>query len=261
MLERMGTWFSGVSAVSLGFGILFLFAATVAVGFYGGKKNPNPQASELFPSTLLGLLALLLSFTFSMAVGRYEDRRKIVVNEANAIGTAFLRADTLPQDEVAHAKELIRQYVQNRIEFFDSGEDAVRFDKAVGEGNKLTAQLWARAATLAKTDRTPVMSLYLDSLNNFFDLGSERLLAVENHVPHPLFSYLVVLAVVALAALRSQQGQKHGLQKQSARALPYVLAILIASAITLARDLDSPRSGMIQVSQTPMLLLLGAVSR
>lgn len=261
MLKRMGTWFSGFSAVSLGFGMLLLFSAFVAVGFYRGTKNPNPHASELFPSTLLGLLALLLSFTFSMAIGRYEDRRKIVVNEANAIGTAFLRADTLPEGEVAHAKELLRQYVQNRIEFFDSGEDAARFEKAVGDGSKLSQQIWSRAATLAKTDRTPVMSLYLDSINSLIDRGSERLLAIENHVPHPLFSYLVVLAVVALAALSYQQGQKHGVESGAVRALPYVLAILIASAISIAHDLDSPRSGMIQVSQTPMLLLLGAVSK
>jgi hypothetical protein len=101
---------------------------------------------------IIGLLALLLAFTLSMAISRYETRRHLVLDEANAIGTTYLRAKMLPPAYTTDAANLLRQYVANRLEFFNAGIDQARIQAAGDQATQLQQQLWSIAIAASAQD-------------------------------------------------------------------------------------------------------------
>ena len=233
-----------------------LFLLAIEVGFRLGRRN-RPNIGEHAKSqintiqgAMLGLLALLLGFTFAMAISRYEARKQLVLDEANAIGTTFLRAQLLPQPQRQEVSQLLRQYVEVRMKFYKASVDPARLREAEKQTGQLHLHLWSYAAALGEKDpRAVTVGLFLQSLNEVIDLDSKRLTALENHVPQII---LVLLYSVALAA-NGLIGYGCGLGGRRNFYVTLTASMLIAFVILVIVDLDRPRRGLIRVGQERML--------
>ena len=205
---------------------------------------------------MLGLLALLLGFTFAMAVGRYEKRRELVLDEANAIGTTYLRASLLPQAHQAAVEDLLRRYVDVRLAFYGAGADRTRQAAAEKNAAKIQRELWSHAIAAGKETPSPIVATFISTLNETIDLDAARLHALRTHVPGAV--WLLVLAVSACGCCASGYGA--GASGARSAFANIALPLLIAVVITLIADLDRPRHGLIGINQQPLLDLKGSLA-
>ena len=198
---------------------------------------------------MLGLLGRLLGFTFATSVGRYESRRAMVLSEANAIGTTYLRASLLPKLHWAGVESLLRHYVDVRIEFYDVGRDQAKQAAAEEAATRLQRELWAHAVAAGKETPSPLITSFISSLNETIDLDAARLNALRTHVPGA--AWLLVLAVaVSGCCVSGYSGGASGARSAFTNAM---LPLLVAVAITLIADMDRPRRGLIGISQQPLV--------
>lgn len=193
--------------------------------------------SDFTSSTVLGLLALLLGFTFSMAITRYEARKNIVVREANAFGTAYLRSKLVDHPQAQELRQLLEVYLSERIADY----------RWTAETQSLQGQIWQVVTNVTAKDRSAVSSLLVDSLNAVFDIRAEAEFACSNHVPEIIYYVIIIVAIVGIAS------QGHG------RLSALFLAMLVSIVIVLIQDLDRPTGGFIQVSQSSLLDLQKAL--
>lgn len=198
-----GEWLYGRSELLISVVILAVLVLAVEVGYRAGARaaatvsdGAKSHLGTIFGG-ILGLLGLLLGFTFAMSLSRYDLRKNLVTQEANAIGTAFLRAQLLPEPEKQEVADLLRKYVNIRIDFFQTGVDQLRLDQIDGETNKLQDEIWLRlSSAIARDDRPVTTGLFQQSLNEAFDLQVDRLAAMENHVPESVLILLVLIALL-----------------------------------------------------------------
>ena len=247
----------------LGLGLIFsgsmvFFLVGDEVGFRLGRwRRPYVEEdarSEIITiqGAMLGLLALLLGFTFSMAMTRFEVRKQQVLDESNAIGTTYLRAQLMPEPPRKAVSDLLRQYVAVRLQFYRAGIAGHGFRQAVDQTERLQLQLWSRATAWADKDpRAVTAGLFLQSLNETIDLHSKGLTALENHVPAII---LVLLYFVALAAI-GLLGYGCGLAGRRNFMVTMVASVLIAAVILVIIDLDRPQRGLIRVGLGRMVEL------
>jgi len=198
---------------------------------------------------VLGLLGLLLGFTFAMAASRYETRRELVVQEANAIGTTYLRAALLPDSQRKQVEDSLRRYVEVRIAFYEAGEDDQRLAVAEQESAVLQKEVWNTAVAAGKEAPSPLTATFITSLNETIDLDATRVNALRSQVPGAV--WLLVMAVATCGCCASgyaagSSGVRNGFAN-------LVLPILVAIVITLIADLDRPRGGLIGIKQQPLL--------
>jgi len=201
---------------------------------------------------LLGLLALLLGFSFAMAVGRYDARRALVIKEANAIGTTLLRTEFLPAEQRNEARKLLRAYVDSRLEFVNARLDEEWLKKTFTTAASLQAQLWSIATTATTQDpRSVPAGLFVTTLNEMIDVSEERVAAFYNNVPQPIIALLVAVSSGALGLIG------YGCGLVGRRHLPSTILFSVLSVMVLivVLDIDRPRQGLIQVSQGSMLRL------
>lgn len=215
------------------------------------KSDPDDDdsGSGYVLSGALGLLGLLTAFVFGMAADRYEGRRQLVLAEANAISTAALRYDLLPEPHRSVLIKSMADYVKVRRAFFDEGADMEKVKAAEDRTEAVQAVIWAQMGQAVKTpEGGPLVNLVVNSTNEMFDLAAARHAALEARVPGRAMHVLILYAVVAAAILG------HGLAPGGRRHLISTsgLFVLIALAISLIIDLDSPRVGSVHVSQAPM---------
>ncbi|MDO8876405.1 MAG: hypothetical protein Q8M24_07015 [Pseudolabrys sp.] len=210
------------------------------------------QANAVLVS-MLGLLALLLAFTFSAALQRYDDRSRAVVAEANAIGTTYLRVQLLPRGMHDDVQALLRQYLDNRIQ--EGGvdfADAAKRQSLLQQAKRIEAQLWSQAVSAAEQDGRPVTSgLFIQSLNELIDASGTRKAANDRHVPEVVIFLLFATVLITTAIL----GFASGIAGHRVTLAAFVLVMLITLVVYLIIDLDRPRRGSIQVSQESMLSL------
>ncbi len=223
-----------------------------AVGKRGAKHHNDESKSQVgaVQGSLLGLLALLLGFTFSLALNRYDDRSKAVVAEANAIGTAWLRTDMVGEDRQADTKALMSRYGILRLEAGRVPASAHdRRTELVGAAENVFGQLWALAAAEAAEKPGPVSMGFAASLNDMIDALGARDAAIERHVPE-LVLFLMFATFVLLGAIL---GYSSGLTAVKAGFPVYAMLILIVVLVFVIIDLDRPRRGMIEVNQAAMV--------
>lgn len=239
------------------FALLFLalILVTTELGFrYGRRAGARQDEAEksfigAVEGGILAILGLLLGFTMNMAVNRFDARRHLVLEEANAIGTSFWRAQMAPAPEGPEMTNLLRNYVEARLQFGAAGEDSARMEAARDRAAGLQAELWSRASAFAQKDpRSVPAGLLLQSLNQTFDLEAARWAALNAHIPKRVIRVDAVVAVIgALLA-----GYNLGLGGRR-RALTLALfSLCIALVLGEIVDLDQPRKGTIRENQQPM---------
>jgi hypothetical protein len=199
---------------------------------------------------VLGLLALMIGFTFAMALTRFEARRDAVLNEANAIGTTALRARLLPAPHSAEALKSVREYVKIRLDITQRVVTATELKAAIGRSNEIQEALWRNAKGLAAKDTGVVPTgLFIQTLNEMIDSQGKRLHALQSRVPNIVFLALYGVAIVAFMFA----GYANGLEARRVRLPIYVMGALVSAVILLIQDLDRPATGFINVSQQPMI--------
>ncbi len=208
-------------------------------------------------SAMLGLLALMLAFTFSMALSRFEARRDALLNEANAIGTTALRARLLPEPQRSETLKLLQEYVQIRIDIAQRSTSLAELTPAVDRSNALQEALWQQAKAMAFKDKGAVPTgLFILSLNEMIDDQGKRLSALRNRIPNSVLLTLFAIAVVACAFA----GYANGLDVQRTRVPVYVMGLLVSAVIYLIIDLDRPSAGFITNNQQPMIDLAASIT-
>jgi hypothetical protein len=200
--------------------------------------------------SILGLLAFLLAFTFGLAATRFDARRQAVLEEANAIGTAYLRTRLLPEPERAEAARLLREYVGARLPDMRQSDVSQVVTRAITRSQQLQEQLWSQAIAAAEKKPTPITGLFVQSLNEVIDLHAKRLLiGTRNRIPISIWAGLVGLALLGMAAVGYQAGLS------ATRRSPAMLGMVLAFAgvLFLIADLDRAHEGFLMVSQQPMI--------
>jgi hypothetical protein len=213
------------------------------------ERTPGEQEGPtgMLVGSILALLAFLLAVTMGMASDRFDARRANVLDEANAIGTTYLRAGYLPEPASSQTRELLREYVPLRIVITD--KENVAAD--IARSTALLSQMWTIGEGVAKTtNQGDLVSLYLDSLNQTIDLHERRITAgIYSRVPETVLLLLIGGSALSLLMV----GYSAGLTKRRSLLSAVVLVLALGAVITIVVDLDRPREGFIQVSQQPLI--------
>ena len=232
----------------------FLLLLIAEIGYRMGKSVPAREdeaaKSEIggYLGAVLGLLALLLGFTFSMALNHYDLRRSLVVQEANSIGTTYLRASFLPGEAREISRRLLREYVELRVRDADALLNQSSLLKQVAG---IQDALWKQAESSAGLAATPITASYITSLNEMIDLASTRLAAARYRVPVALWLMLLIVALFGMWAA----GFSAGVNGKRALFLTIGLPVLITLVLLLITDISSPLRGLIRNDETSMLEL------
>jgi hypothetical protein len=231
--------------------LVALFAAS-EIGRWVGARNAERGESHVstLESSILGLLALMISFTFAMALSRYDARRDAVLTEANAIGTTALRARMLPAPHNSEILRLLREYVQLRLDVTLDSSPRSALTAAIVRSSAIQELLWQQARAVAIKDNAMVPTgLFVQSLNDMIDEQEKRLTALRNSVPT-----IVVLALYGIAIVTSGiAGYAEGRELRPSRLPVYLLYATVAAVILLIQDLDRPGGGFITINQQPMI--------
>lgn len=200
---------------------------------------------------VFALFGLLVAFTFSGAASRFEDRRGLVNDEANAIGTAWLRVDLLPAETQPAIRDEMRRYLDDRLRAYDNVTNLQEAYRHITESEKRQGEIWRLAIAACRSDSSPATtSLMVPALNEAFDLAATRLAATWNHPPTVIFILLVALALVCsfLAG--------HGMSTDNPNRIYAVgFALVIALVVYVILDLEFPRLGFIRMDDADRLLI------
>lgn len=197
--------------------------------------------------SMLCLLAFILAFTFSLAAARFDSRRQMVVEEANAIGTTFLRAGILPDDRGENIRERLEDYVNARLEVVETGD----IEKVLSRSEQLNRELWNDAEMLGKNFPDPiVVGLFIQSLSEMIDVHAKRVLVgLQNRLPIFLWATLFVVTILTMAGV----GYHEGLSKSNRSVAILVLVLSFSAVMTMVVDLDRPQKGYMTVKQQAMV--------
>ena len=234
------------------------FVITVALsllcvegGFRLGHQNADKeQQTAVGPmvSSMLSLLAFMITFTFGLAAARFDDRRVLVTEESNAIGTVYLRTGVIEEPFKTNAKNLLREYVDTRIK--DVGQ---KIDPTQSKAELLQDKLWQQASLMGqKSPYSQVGALYIDSLNHMIDVYAKRIAArLRARVPESIWFTLFLIAAISMVGT----GYNCGIGGRRGLLTSIMLATTFSAVILLVIDLDRPGQGFIQANQQAMIEL------
>lgn len=238
---------------------IFVMASTIFFlamegGYRLGKWRHAVVAEEketpvgAMVGSVLGLLAFLLAFTFGLAATRFEERRHTVLEEANAIGTTYLRTRLLPEPQRTETARLLREYVDVRVQ----GVQEHMPEKVLARSEQLQELLWAEAVKAAAKSRDPITGLFIQSLNETIDVHAKRVLVgMRSRIPLSIWMGLYGLAILGMISMGYQAGLS------ATRRSPAMLGLVLGFAIVmlLIADLDRGFEGFLTVGQQPMIEL------
>lgn len=235
----------------ISFLILWLLAWIAATRFHVLRRLMREEHVEfnVVQGATLTLLALIIGFSFSMALTRYDQRKNLEEEEANAIGTEYLRLDFLPDADAARARQLLVEYVGQRVLFYTTREenDLAQIDQRT---SKLQNEMWSIVQKAAAAQPTPPMAVAVMGMNDVLNSQGYTLAAWRNRIPAA--AWWLMFAIAACATMLVGIGL---LKPESGRRLLPLLPLVIAIAFCLIADIDSPRHGMIRVVPVNLLSL------
>ena len=228
--------------------IIILFAGVAELGAWGGRyfRGSGNKGEDMgtLAGSALGLLALLLAFTFSLALSRYEVRRALVLDEANAIGSTANFALMLPEPAKGSVLSMLRDYGAVRIGLgvpYDPG----KLERDVAKSLDLQSRLWQQAvAVSAMAPQSRPASQFAAALDEMIKIHEKRLMALRYHVPNAVIVMLLAVAIVAMVFT----GYQVGLLETRLREVSLLMAATVGIVIVMVFDLDQPSRGLIQVS-------------
>lgn len=258
-MQHSGILF-GFSSVSIAVALFVAILVCNEISYRIGKLIQSRTDEEVKSQTgavqasILGLLALLLGFTFSMSMQRYDNRTMALIDEANAIGTAILRAELLPEVQRESAKKLLAEYVRVRVAISATDltrkEERDQYREAI---SGLQSSLWDLAVSATNADpRAVTTGSFVSSLNQMIDQQGKRSAILQAHVPEPILLLLLCVFVSSIGIM----GYSAGLSGRRIVAPLLLVSLLITLIVFIIVDLDRPKRGMIKVDQTALTELI-----
>ncbi|MFW2373156.1 MAG: hypothetical protein ACN4GM_08545 [Gammaproteobacteria bacterium] len=239
--------------------IIFVYVGTIVfiliafeIGYQSGKyarsyyQTKDDTTHGGIMGGVLAMMAFVLALTFSMTASRFEHRKQTLLDEVNAIYTAYLRADLLAQPQQTEVKRLLREYVDMRL----AGIEKAKRDKAINRSLELQQLLWNQVVSAAKENPSKLSILPVQSINDIIDIHEKRIAAVlHERIPRNIWLTLYAITAFSMVTMGSQGGLA-----KTRRLIQVIPAVLAFSAlITLIVDLDRPAElGLIKVSQQAM---------
>lgn len=220
------------------------------ISYFSYKKGMAHQAqireknNESITASILGLLSLFLSFTFSMVVHRYEQRRELAIAEANAISAAYTRLQFLKESPGINIKDLYVRYIDTRLDFYKKNLSRVDFGPSLEIKHKIIDHM----KTVTLKERGALESAYSFALTDMFETGNERSWMLIKTLPPPIYVIILMIACFGFSALNYDRGFKE--DNSHYRAAIYIAIFCLL--YTLIFDLDHSNTGIIQISQDAM---------
>jgi len=215
-------------------------------GAFIGRRRRSVEAAEhrdldVIVAASLTLLGLIIGFTFSMAVARYDQRKNYEEEEANAIGTEYLRAGLLPAADAARARKLLTSYLDQRILFYTT-DDEKHVDHMNATTSRMQSELWSAVEAPATLRPTPTVALAVSGMNDVINRQGYTQAAYWNRIPIAAWRLMELIAIFCNVLVGFNA------QKAEARAVKFfVLPLLVAISFLLISDLDAPHGGVIRV--------------
>ena len=240
---------------------LALIAGVVAaheIGFWLGSLSrstdqPLDQQVALVRTSTAALVAFLIGFAFSGAGSRFIDRLDIIVKEANALGTAYLRADTIAEPQRGELKAALKEYTADRVTLL-SREGRDQIEPLLAKVSGLHERMW-RSAIKGTQDNAPLMAVVLPPINEVVDLHSVHLAMARRHFPIPIMALLLGTASISVAMIGFGNGRGH----RRFSLLDSVYGAVLAVALWMTIDLDYPGVGTIGLSNRVLVDALAAI--
>ncbi len=254
MYDISSIWIAGALFVSMI--VVIEFGVRLGLGRQALQTEASRGQIVAVQASFLGVLALLLGFTFSLSLSRFDGRSQAVVDEANAIGTAYLRTDLLTTPHRDRAKELLRAYVDSRVR--SSAISLAReADRAamIAEAERLQSAIWNVAVEAAAAKPDAVTFGFVSAVNDMIDSLGRRDAALNRHVPEAVLQILYGTFLLAGLII----GYASGIAGHRPSFVTYVLVLLVVVLVFIIIDLDRPRRGMIQVSHASLIELQSGV--
>ena len=242
-------------AAGLFFGMLLLFEVGRRIGTVRLARDPDGLAKGAAPveAAVFGLLGLLLAFTFSGAASRFEERRHLIAEEANAIGTAYLRIDLLPTGTQPEIRRIFVRYLDVRVAAYRDAADATVSAARLAETDALQRQIWAKVvAACRQPEAMPQAAIVLlPALNAMIDITTTRSVAMQNHPPRVIFFLLAGLSLISALLVG------YVMSGAVVRSWFYMLIVAATMSLTLyvILDLEYPRLGLIRIDAADQTLI------
>ena len=241
--------------ISVALGLLALLVIALELGFRIGSRDRREGDAGAtgqigaVQGAVLGLLGLLLAFSFAAAGSRFLERQDLITTEANAIGTAALRADLLAEPHRSALRSALKNYTNHRIDAADRLRFGLR-PEDFAEVDRMHAEIWS-AAIAGVNDRPPTMLSVLAPVNEVFDLHTTRMSSGRKKIPPLVIGVLLGCSLLAMGVM----GYSAGLSGRRRAPLTVSLAIIVAASLWITYDLDHPRAGLLQLSEAPLKAL------
>lgn len=245
------------------FGAFCAFVLATETGYRLGrihlKREDEGAADHVkgLQAALLGLLSLLLGFSFAMATSRFDVRKGLVQEEVNSIGTVWQRAELLDEPLREEISRLLVAYVDARVDFMKAGTDVSRLDRTIDEASAKEREIWNAVRSAAREHNGgPYMSLMVPALNDMVNLKWKRRTMMDNHVPPPVLFLLFSVAMGAFAFI----GFNYGLSGRRRMVSSAFYAGLISLVLATIIDIDRARTGFIQIDENGLTRLQEAIA-
>ncbi len=240
------TLLAGIADKSiLAFGLILLVVQLLAhaAGYWLGRRRRGSAAGSenvnVVVGAMLGLLAFVLALTLSFANARFAERRAGTLAEANAIGTAWLRAEAIDHPRGKEIARLLEEYTQVRRDYVVGGRDRDQLSELNQNTSNLQSSMWGNMTVIVHDQRDPVSTSLMSALNEVFDEGSVERFAFDLRLPPEVFWLLIGMTVLSVAAL----GYQFGLKGNPSGVLLLLLTVMWTAVIVDILDLASPRLG------------------
>lgn len=237
------------------FGSLLIAEAGYRVGRWRHVRAQGEQEAPVaaISASVLGLLAFMLAFAFGLAASRFDDRRLAVLEEANAVGTTYLRAHMLPDPYKTEIKQKLVRYTELRAKELT----AENIGPAIQESLAIQSEIWTLAVTVAQSDNSSITTgLFIQSLNESIDLHSKRVfVGLYSRVPVAIWGALLLLFVLGVVSIGYHAGI---VGTQRSLAMP-ILALAFAIVVYLIFDLDRSHEGLLRINQRAMIDLYNSM--
>jgi len=249
------TFIAILSAVSLFFGMLLFFEVGRRFGIAILARDPEGLAkgTGAAEGAVFGLLGLILAFSFSGAATRFEERRHLITEEANAIGTAYLRLDLLPANAQPELRTIFRQYLDIRSTIYENHTDEPALEARLEKVAALQTDIWNKslAASRHQESSPDAAKLLLPALNQMIDITTTRATATENHPP--LVVYLLLAGLSLIGALLVGYAMSANKGRSWLHSISFAAVISLATYVII--DLEFPRLGLIRVDGADKVLI------
>jgi len=239
-------------------GMFFGVLLCLRLGWRIGRKKFTEEGKKAqaglgaIEGSIYGLMGLIVAFTFSGAAIRFDDRRDLVTEEVNAIGTAWMRLDLLDTESRQELREMFKEYLDSRITLFQVSKDKEEVERQLENSHEIQDRIWKRlVAAVDSHPSPPIAQSTLAPVNEMFDIGASRVLATRQHPPLEIFFMLGTLVLV------SSLMAGFGMGESSNQSLLHVIGFALITALTIYMilDLEYPRLGLITVDSFDQALI------